>query len=236
MDILNIISWIKGKRVVKTVDPAKTLIPVALKDDRRDDGYLACVMSVEDFANDIKADCGLTNTYRAGIYNIYPFPIEPTMIKTCTSIIDTPPSPTVLAVNLQGYKVGGTVEVFGNQSYGVYMGSIEIPDTGQDIFIQWSITGAVTAYDNLGPDTVPVTSPLGLFNNVIDSDSGGVTYGQISFVTFPYTNPGVFGYDLVMFVDPTSFEPIVGNIEATVSFEYEFLIDATLTPSFIIYD
>lgn len=49
MDILNFISWIKGGRQVTTVDPAKTLLPVGLKDGRRDDGYLAGAISVEDF-------------------------------------------------------------------------------------------------------------------------------------------------------------------------------------------
>ena len=50
MDILNFISWIKGKRVVTTVDPARTLLPVGLKDGRRDDEYLAGAITVEDFA------------------------------------------------------------------------------------------------------------------------------------------------------------------------------------------
>jgi hypothetical protein len=50
MDILNFISWIRGGRQVTTVDPAKTLLPVGLKDGRRDDGYLAGAISVEDFA------------------------------------------------------------------------------------------------------------------------------------------------------------------------------------------
>jgi hypothetical protein len=50
MDILNFISWIKGKRVVTSVDTAKTLLPVGLKDPRRDDAYLAGVITVEDFA------------------------------------------------------------------------------------------------------------------------------------------------------------------------------------------
>lgn len=49
MDILNFISWIKGKRVVTTVDPDKTLLPVGLKDNKRDDGYLAGAISVADF-------------------------------------------------------------------------------------------------------------------------------------------------------------------------------------------
>ena len=50
MDILNFISWIKGKRLVTTVDPAKTLLPVALKDGRRDDDYLVGAITVENFA------------------------------------------------------------------------------------------------------------------------------------------------------------------------------------------
>lgn len=54
MDILNFISWIRGGRVVNSVDPAKTLLPVGLKDNRRDDGYLAGAISVEDFTNQVK--------------------------------------------------------------------------------------------------------------------------------------------------------------------------------------
>ena len=53
MDILNFISWIKGGRQVTTVDPTQTLLPVGLKDSRRDDGYLAGAISVEDFANQV---------------------------------------------------------------------------------------------------------------------------------------------------------------------------------------
>lgn len=53
MDILNFISWIRGRRQVTSVDPTKTLIPVALKDGRRDDEYLTGAISVEDFASQI---------------------------------------------------------------------------------------------------------------------------------------------------------------------------------------
>ena len=49
MDILNFISWIRGKRVVNSVNPNKTLLPVGLKDDRRDDAYLAGAITVQDF-------------------------------------------------------------------------------------------------------------------------------------------------------------------------------------------
>jgi hypothetical protein len=56
MDILNFISWIKGSRVVTSVDPTKTLIPLGLKDNRRDDGYLAGAISVADLASSIVSD------------------------------------------------------------------------------------------------------------------------------------------------------------------------------------
>jgi hypothetical protein len=49
MDILNFISWIRGRRQVTSVDPSKSLLPVALKDGRRDDEYLTGAISVEDF-------------------------------------------------------------------------------------------------------------------------------------------------------------------------------------------
>ena len=53
MDILNFISWIKGGKQVTNVDPTKTLIPLGLKDSRRDDGYVSGAISVEDFANSL---------------------------------------------------------------------------------------------------------------------------------------------------------------------------------------
>jgi hypothetical protein len=53
MDILNFISWIRGGRVVTTVNPAQTLLPVGLKDSRRDDGYLAGAISVEDLVTQL---------------------------------------------------------------------------------------------------------------------------------------------------------------------------------------
>ena len=55
MDILNFISWIKGGRVVTSADPASSLLPVALKDDRRDDSYLTAAISVQNFATQVSA-------------------------------------------------------------------------------------------------------------------------------------------------------------------------------------
>jgi hypothetical protein len=55
MDILNFVSWVRGKRTVKTVNPAKTLLPIALKDGRRDDRWLTGAITVVDFATEVSA-------------------------------------------------------------------------------------------------------------------------------------------------------------------------------------
>jgi hypothetical protein len=49
MDILNFISWIKGKGYFTTVDPQKTLVPLGKKDASRDDQYLPGAMTMENF-------------------------------------------------------------------------------------------------------------------------------------------------------------------------------------------
>lgn len=55
MDILNFISWIKGKRQFNVVDPNKTLLPIGIKDGRRDDEYIAGAISVQDFITQVGA-------------------------------------------------------------------------------------------------------------------------------------------------------------------------------------
>lgn len=72
MDILNFISWIKSGRLVPVVDPAKTLIPFAVKDNKRDDKYIAVTMTAEDFLAQITSTVttdlipSLDNTYTLG--------------------------------------------------------------------------------------------------------------------------------------------------------------------------
>jgi len=50
VDILNFISWIRGGRYFTTVDPATSLLPVGVKDPKRDDGYLTGAITVDNFA------------------------------------------------------------------------------------------------------------------------------------------------------------------------------------------
>jgi hypothetical protein len=69
MDILNFISWIKGNRRVTTIaEPGKTLIPIGVKNNTRDDKYAAGVITVQDFMASlgckivISGTSGLANT------------------------------------------------------------------------------------------------------------------------------------------------------------------------------
>ncbi len=55
MDILNFISWIRGRRVVTSANPATSLLPVALQDGSRDDQYLTAAISVQNFATQVSA-------------------------------------------------------------------------------------------------------------------------------------------------------------------------------------
>lgn len=53
MDILNFIHWIRSGRKFTNVDPSTTLIPVGVRDERRDDKYLTGSISVVDLAAQI---------------------------------------------------------------------------------------------------------------------------------------------------------------------------------------
>ena len=53
MDILNFISWIKGTKLVSTIDTSKTLIPLGYKNNTRDDQYTPITMTVTDFISQI---------------------------------------------------------------------------------------------------------------------------------------------------------------------------------------
>ena len=56
MDILNFISWIRGSKLVSSVDASKTLIPLGVKNNRRDDDYVPVTMTVQDLASSLGGD------------------------------------------------------------------------------------------------------------------------------------------------------------------------------------
>jgi hypothetical protein len=222
-NITNFFNLITSGLIKKTVSPTD-LIALGTKNPRFGGGYRPTGITFQDL--EAQLQCG-KDTLKTGLFDDYPFPITPVMLSTCTRVEDNLAFP----INLQGYKVSGAIILSGDSSYSEYLGSVEIATTGIPLFIPWKTTGTVTAYD--GFNNV-ITNPFGLFNSVEDS-AGGLTYAQIIIVGLPYSGPGLEGLDLVMFVDPTSISPVVGDIEAVVAFEWEFLIDDTLTPTFTIY-
>lgn len=53
MDILNFISWIKGRIISTIVDPDTFLLPLGVKTNKRDDNFLTVGISVKDFSNNL---------------------------------------------------------------------------------------------------------------------------------------------------------------------------------------
>ena len=117
MDILNFISWIKGKRIVTTVDPAKTVIPLGLKDGRRDDDYLAGTISVADFAA-VVSDPSVTFVQGS---------LEPKVQATMTAI-----GGTITKKNgtvLKRYRIQGIADLAGSSSYALLIGVVSGSNT-----------------------------------------------------------------------------------------------------------
>jgi hypothetical protein len=75
MDVLNFISWIKNGQQVTSIDPTQTLIPLGLRDPRRDDGYLSGSITAQNFINSVAPPAivsvgnGTCSTVRTGLGN-----------------------------------------------------------------------------------------------------------------------------------------------------------------------
>ena len=159
MDILNFISWIKGKRQVTSVDPAKTLLPVGLKDARRDDEYLAGAISVADFITQV-GNSGLNNYIR----------YSPTF--QATGMTFTGSGATYPTYNSYYIKSGlfvsfviqidfTTVTNFGTGQY-----KVELPFAPAFAYNHFS--GWILADPNISPDT-------GTGHTILNADTAGIT-------------------------------------------------------------
>jgi hypothetical protein len=229
MDILNWI-YMKTAGLVKTeANDAQTdlvALGAQVPFSKRDDGYQTYGMTLADA---VHAGCTENNTLRTGIYDIYPFAIGvPVMTKTCTQVIDTPASPTFLAVNLQGWKISGSVNLDENLAQDlIYLGTVETNTFFTNF--PWKITGTVYAAD-------PVSLGYGLrysalANGATVYDNNGNTFipcDIIQFIPDPFTG----GFDLYL-----AYEALApgAEVSALVSFEYEFLTDITEEPTFTYY-
>jgi hypothetical protein len=156
MDILNWI-YLRTNRLIKTTaNNAKTDL-VALGADvtfaRRGDSYQTYGMTLADA---VHAGCVENNTLKTGIYDSFPFIIEPVMLPTCTRVEDYPAFPTALAVNLVGYKVQGTYDLSENNTVVVeYIGTVENVNGNYLFGLPWKTTGRVGSVGD-----VPFPSPV----------------------------------------------------------------------------
>jgi hypothetical protein len=153
MDILNFISWIRGGRQVTTVDPAKTLLPVGLKDGRRDDGYLAGAISVEDFASVVGEP---SVTFVQGS-------LDPTVQATMTPI-----GGTITTSNgnvFKKYRIQGVAAVNSSASYALLIGVV----FGSDPLLRVREDSVILADDTNVYDTVASAMNF----NVLVADTAG---------------------------------------------------------------
>ena len=160
MDILNFISWIKGKRLVTSVDPAKTLLPVALKDGRRDDDYLTGAITVEDFAS-LVGDPSVTFVEGS---------LEPLVEATMSPI-----GGTITDSNgdvYKKYRIQGIAKVNGSASYALLIGVV----SGSDELLRVREDSVILANDTVVYDTV--ASAMN-FNVLVADIAGNLIY-------FPY--------------------------------------------------
>jgi len=162
MDILNFISWIRGGRQVTTVDPAKTLLPVGLKDGRRDDDYLAGAITVEDFAN-LVGDPSVVYTNGS---------LEPAVQATMSAIGGT--ITDSIGNVLKKYRVQGIAKVTGSSSYtlliGVVAGSASLLRVREDSVI---LANNTTVYD---------TVASAMARTVLVSDAGNLISTTTTFI------------------------------------------------------
>jgi len=191
MDILNFISWIKGKRVVTSVNPSQTLIPVGLKDNRRDDGYLASAITVTDLANQLGEP---SVTFVQGTF-------DPQVQATMTPI----PGTITLSDStiFDRYRVQGTATLSGAASYAYLIGVV----VGSDPLLRVKEDSVILATDTNVYDTV--ASAMN-FNVLVKDGTGALTSTISAFIADDNTisSPDEHWFTLVM----TAAAPFEANV------------------------
>jgi hypothetical protein len=193
MDILNFISWIRGRRQVTTVDPSKTLLPLGLKDGRRDDDYLAGAITVADFANLVGEP---SVTYTQGS-------LEPKVQATMTPI-----GGTITLSNgdvYERYRIQGITTVPGSASYalliGVVVGSKDVLRVREDSVILATDTNV---YDTVASSMARTALVADTTGNLIATttsfiaDDNTISALEDHWFTLVMTAGAVFDVDVVI--------------------------------------
>ena len=216
MDILNIISWIKERRVINSV-PNNALIPVALKDDRRDDKYLTCLTTKEDL---------LKHTLET---TLFAFPFNYVVTPVMEEISESIEGPSFFfgnTIKLKGYRVSGKIAVGTNYNFW-YIGTIS---ANQPLFgdLPFKVTGVVDAFDDSGTGFWVQT---GLSDAARFSDTaGGTVNAEYCTIVEDYNStPG--SIELYLAVGSSAAS---GDIYGNVAFQYEMYFDEALNITFTI--
>jgi hypothetical protein len=168
--------------------------------------------------DDSNSNCA--SAYKTSIFENYPYAVQPSMLKTCTSIEQNSNGMFPLGEKLQGYKVGGTLSL-SDESFSnvIYLGTVDNFNFG----FPWKLTGMVDAFDaNFGSY---LQSPLANGALVTDLTSDLAVPTITLNILSEYFTGGVDFY--LLYVADT-----LNNISATISFEIEVLTVASDTPIF----
>lgn len=161
------------------------------------------------------------SAYKTNIFEKYPYVVEPSMLKTCTSAEQIGNGVFPLGEKIQTYKIGGALSLSDQPSANIiYLGSVE----DFNIAFPWKLTGVVDAYDDDFGAYIQSALATGAF--MTDVSTGlTVSTGLISILTEYF--PGGMDIYLVYFANT------LNNIDATISFEFEFGTLASDNPVFI---
>lgn len=199
MDILNFISWLKGSRRVTTIaEPGKTLIPIGVKNNTRDDKYAVGAITVQDFANEIGEP---SVTFVQGTF-------DPQVQATMTPITGTITYANSTVV-FDRYRVQGTATLSGASTYAYLIGVV----VGSTPLLRVREDSTILATDTNVYDTVASAMNF----NVLVKDGTGALISTISaFIADDNTisSPDEHWFTLVM--------------TAAVPFSADVIIDFTI--------
>lgn len=226
MDILNWIYLVKKKFTRTSVEnPDTDLIALGANVGyiKRGDKYQTYGVPFGSAVAELEG-----NVLRTGIYDNAPFAIGyPVMHKTTTKVIDTPASPTFVDVDLQGWKISGSAETDGfNAADSIYIGSVEFGIVGFPPIFPWKTSGTVYLYNY--DDDQDIYTPLANGALMYDNDSTNNVATDI-YITANYYPAGVDLYLNYRGPSPAN------ELQATMSFQFEFLHPTTSTPQFYFY-
>jgi len=172
----------------------------------------------------------LYSTYKTGIYDIYPFPVTPSMIKGSTKVIDTPATPTMFPYNLESYKVGGVYELgSANDTFIIeYIGTVETTDGSSLYIYPFKTTGTVTCSPSW-PGPSPVISSFANGASVADDDDNLVPAELMNIAIDQYAPDAADLY--LIAASNTAVDIIYGD----AAFEFEFLVVEGTPLKFTLY-